>query len=273
MITPAPMLASQMIEALTGPAFDARYAGWVLEEKLDGHRVTLRVEGGAIAAFSRPGRSKTALSRTLPPTMQGTLAQLTEGVYDGELVVPGGHAWDVIRKGASLVVVLFDVLELGRTSLLAWPYASRRTALLDVLARLPATQTTVTTVESVPATWAAVEAIWQRGGEGAVLKQPTSRYRPGARSADWVKVKQQRHATLTVTGFEAGESGPCSAFLLRDDQGVVTTAKVLGHALLREVTAAPAAFIGRRVVISYQQRTPSGTYRHGQFDHFLDEAR
>jgi len=265
------MLACAMTEAVTGAAFDRRYREWRLEEKLDGHRVLAVVEPKSVTAWSRPRGSAAPNPRTLSPAIVDQLRRLSPGVYDGELVAPGGHAWDVVRTDARTVLVLFDVLEVGGQSLLTTTYLARRLCLLRELRRLSVRQEVVTTVESVPATWHAVLGIWARGGEGAVLKRPESMYQPGVRSPAWVKVKQLHHATLTVTGFDAGKSGPCSAFILRDDTGVCTTVKVLGHAMLRDVTARPAHYIGRRVVITYQQRTPSGTYRHGMFDHFASE--
>ena len=267
----APMLASAMTDPVTGKAFNARFGKeWALEEKLDGHRVTAIVaDDKTVSAFSRPrAGAGGAKSRTLPPAIETLLATLTPGIYDGELCVPGGTSSDVVVIGAPLVLVLFDVLELDGVSFASAPYAHRRRILLEELAGLPAGQTSISTVESVTPTWARVEAIWKAGGEGAVLKRLTSTYRPGYRTPDWVKVKSSHSAVLTVAGFDAGKSGPCSAFVLREPGGVETTVKVLGNDLLRQVSANPRAFIGRRVVITYQQRTASGTFRHPIFDHF-----
>jgi len=270
--TPAPMLASAMTTPVTGAAFDKQFAqGWVLEEKLDGHRVTVRITREGIEAFSRPRAGDVALRRELRPAIVEALRWLGPGVYDGELVAPGGHAWNVVELGAQTVLVIFDLLEQDGRSLMANTYSARRRALLDTLRRLPADQAAVSTVESHPPTWARVQAIWARGGEGAILKHVNSVYAPGKRAGDWLKVKQSLSAVLTLIGFEAGKTGPYSALQLRDAEGTVTTVKTLGNALLRQITAAPSTFIGRRVVITYQQRTPSGTYRHGIFDHFAGD--
>jgi ATP-dependent DNA ligase len=266
-----PMLASAMVEPVTGAAFDARFRdGWALEEKLDGHRIGVRVAGQEVAAVSRP-RSSSAPGKTrvLPPAMIAALRALGDGDYDGELVNPtGGKSWDVVRTDAPLVFVVFDIVSCNDTLTTNISYELRRALLLERLRKLPRKQQSVSTVLSDEPTWANVQAIWQRGGEGAILKRVASHYQPGARSPDWVKVKQLRAATLTIIGFEAGESGPHSALQLRDADGHITTVKTLGHAMLREVTAAPASFLGRAVVINYQEKTPTGHYRHGRFDHF-----
>jgi len=269
---PAPMLASAMTDPVTGADFDRRYFGsaWTMEEKIDGHRCTVVVAGGQVRAFSRPrAGSKTANVRDLPPHIVDQMRRFPDGIYDGELVAPSGKAWDVVVLGTRLVFVVFDVLEADGLDLTGSAYRNRRRQLLDILrASLTPKQTAITTVESVPASWAGVEAIWQRGGEGVILKRTASHYRPGHRSPDWVKVKQLHAATLTITGFEAGKCGAFSKLCLRDADGTETTVKTLGNALLRAITKAPDSYIGRRVVISYQEKTPGGTYRHGIFDHF-----
>lgn len=272
---PAPMLASAHTTPVTGKAFDRQFASrWAMEEKLDGHRCVAVVVDGVATAYSRPRAGADGANvRELPAHIGEQLRRFPDGVYDGELVAPGGKAWNVVERGAQLVFVIFDLLRVEHRSLIGATYTERRAQLLDILAAsLTPNQRAISTVESLTPSWAAIEAIWQRGGEGAILKRTDSSYRPGYRSPEWVKVKQQRHATLTITGFAVGKSGPCSVMQLRDRDGVETTVKVLGNELLRKVTAAPQTYIGRRVVITFQEKTNGGTYRHGIFDHFAGEG-
>jgi bifunctional non-homologous end joining protein LigD len=268
---PRPMLASPMVAPLKGAEFDKRFGGggWALEEKLDGHRCIAQVRAGEVTAWSRPMGSRAPLRRPLPPAILEQLATFPDGDYDGELVPTSGKAWDVKRKSERLVFVVFDVawsiFEAARGT-----YDERREMLLEILALMPREQTAVSTVLSGLPSWAAVEAIWQRGGEGAILKRRASYYEPGRRSPEWLKVKQVHAATLRLVGYDAGKSGPYSALRLVGDDGSKTSVKTLTQHLLRAITAAPASFLGREVVISYQERTPSGMYRHAIFDHFVD---
>jgi len=268
----APMLASPMTDRLTGAAFDKQFRdGWALERKLDGHRITMSVRKGEVQAWSRPGRGKPALPRKLPPPMLIAMRHLGHCDVDGELVSASGKSWDVVTKGAHLVYVIFDIRSTVGWSVMDEPYDKRRSILLDHLRQLPNDQQSVSTVVSIqPPTWDDVQAIWADGGEGAILKRTTSRYVPGLRSPEWLKVKPEHHAVLTIVGYEAGKSGPYSAIRLVDADGHETTVKTLGHALLRDFTRTPAAFLGRQVVITYQERTPAGCYRHGRFDHFQE---
>lgn len=274
MRAPDPMLASAMVDRVEGAAFTRRYGTgeWALEEKLDGHRCVVVVNGG-IQAWSRPRQGKQALPRELPPHILAQLRRFPAGVYDGELVAGSGKAWDVKRLGSDLVLVLFDVLSAHGIDRTTSPYAVRRQALLTILgACLEPDQQAISTVESLEPTWSRVQAIWDRGGEGAILKRLTSRYRPGARTDDWTKVKRQHHAVLTITGFEAGKLGPFSILQARSDDGHDTTVRCRDMAMLKAVAADPNAHLGRRIVITFQERTPSGSFRHGVFDHWASDA-
>jgi ATP-dependent DNA ligase len=270
----SPMLATAMIDVVAGKEFDRRYpaSAWAMEQKLDGHRCIAVVTGGVVDAYSRPRAGELAKTTDLPDRVIEQLQRFPDGIYDGEKVAATGKSWDVTSTGATLVFVIFDILSYCGQDQTGYAYELRRDLLLDVLRTMPKGQTAISTVESLPPSWAGVEAIWKRGGEGVIVKRRDSRYQPGYRSADWIKVKKILAAKLTITGFTAGKSGPYSTLNLRDAAGIETTVKTLDNALLREIAAAPKSFIGRAVVISYQEQTPSGSYRHPRFDHFAEVA-
>src|SRR5580765_1285912 len=268
------MLAMSVREMPTGHEFDKRFeAEWALEEKLDGHRCIIQVRDD-ITAYSRPqpGHGGIALTRALPPDMVDVLHHLPTGDYDGELVATTGKAWDVTRKTSHTIFVAFDLLQIGDVDLTGGFYDLRRKTLLDALRLLPPGQNRVSTVESSRPRWSDVQAIWLRGGEGAIVKRRTSLYQFGARSADWLKLKHVEHEVVTIIGFDAGKSGPYSALRVRDKANRETTVKTPDHATLRAITADPDSFIGRQVVIEFQEQTPSGSPRHGRFDHYAAPA-
>lgn len=263
----SPMLASKMPDGWDADRYSA--ATHVMEEKYDGHRIIAAVSGGRVSAWSRLENS-----RTLPAHIAAQVALLPDGVYDGEIIVANGHSYDVTagQNAGTEGLVLFDVVEVLGTSVATQPLDTRRAMLEMAFSALDASQTAVSlTVQQAPS-MAAVKAIWKRGGEGAIIKARTSRYQAGYRTADWVKVKAVAAATVTIVGFEAGKVGAYSAAKVVDAQGIETTVKTLNNATLRQVAANPAAFIGARLVISYQERTPSGKYRHPMWDHLAGKA-
>ena len=97
----------------------------------------------------------------------------------------------------------FDLLTLNGQDVMREPWTVRRKRLEDLSATLilprvglvPVTEDAATPYE----TWAG----W--GGEGIVLKEPASIYRPGIRSPAWLKVKPKVALETVVTG---GSSDP-----------------------------------------------------------------
>lgn len=94
--------------------------------------------------------------------------------------------------------MLFDVLHVQGRSVMREPRKGRRKRLEDLLngrqipriARVPVTEDAPRLYE----TWVGL------GGEGIVLKDPESRYRPGERSPAWLKVKPKLTLVVIVTG-------------------------------------------------------------------------
>lgn len=260
-----PMLAS----AMTKTAFaDHCNPAWVLEEKFDGIRVIIRKTDSRVIAWSRPRSGKEALVRELPPRLVAAILEMPDGIYDGELVTAGGRSWDVARIDTEKTLVLFDVCQVLGQSVTAKPYTERREYLRLAVEHVTNDRAAIAVPEAQPVSLDAVQAIWNRGGEGAILKRTASTYQPGKRSPDWVKVKKTGSAVLTLIGFEAGKNGPYSVLKLRADDGQDTTVKTLTNKLLAEIAAAPETFVGRRVVIAYCELTDTGRFRHGIFDHF-----
>lgn len=285
---PAPMLASPMPKGgIKNPA------DWVAEEKYDGHRLIVRVtHDGEIknpsgySAISRDGNP-----RTLPARIVEALFRLPSGVYDGELTVPGSRSYGVTEKlnESKLVLILFDVIEwqghnitqsvcgcslhFGMTSF-NYDYAERRSLLAQCMEGVSNEWLKPAEVwgfsDSASLTLL-TNSVWDRGGEGLILKRKSSPYAPGKRSKDWVKIKACASAVLTVYGYEAGKNGPYAKLRLRDDDGNETTVKTLNNAELERYRLNPIFYIGRRARIEFQERTPDGSYRHPRFDRWEDE--
>jgi ATP-dependent DNA ligase len=272
-----PMLASAMLAEQTIADFEND--AWIMEEKFDGHRLTLTVAPDAsIVGWSRPGHDRPAAPRPLPAPLIADAKHLPAGAYDGELYVPGGTSSDVVRldKADELRLVLFDVTALSvlgaaGANLCDRPLSERR-ALLELAVSACPKGGRVHVAEQKPVSLATVQGIWAAKGEGAILKRRESIYRSGWRSPAWVKVKKVAADVLTLTGFAEGKNGPYSVMELRHDDGRTTTVKTLTNDLLRAIEKAPESYVGRCVVISYMGFTTSGQWRHGQFDHFAEEA-
>lgn len=277
----SPMLASKMPEGKDADSFDANHqppmTHWIMEQKFDGHRLVVRVgETGSgviiptVTAWSRLGNP-----RTLPDHLLNLFMNMPVGVYDGELLVPGMHSYDVTagQNSGSERLVLFDILEVLGHSVMQESYAKRRDYLCEAFRALDDDPEFISIAVQYLPSMKKVREIWDGGGEGAIIKNVNSKYQPGWRTPDWVKVKKVLAATLTVIGFEAGKNGPYSVVKLRDDgTGVETTVKTIDNKTMRQIALNPDAFIGKRLVISYHEKTPNGHWRHPMWDHVAGEG-
>jgi ATP-dependent DNA ligase len=281
----SPALASPFPED-----FEVEEGEWFAEEKYDGHRLVVEVGlpdrglGPVVRAWSRDGKD-----RLLPPHLRLPLETLLPGVYDGELIVPGQRSYGVpvLETLKDQVYVLFDVLRVGSDDLttvgLGAVYKDRRAMLEEIVKSTFPQQPIASSGASFPVQlgWARPllseeylheEAldVWERDGEGLILKSVASTYTPGKRQRDWLKVKQIRQAVLRVVGYRPGKLGPHSTLLLEDEEGVQTIVKWKSLEELAKLDANPESAIGRHLVIEFQELTPDGSYRHPRWDHWAE---
>jgi bifunctional non-homologous end joining protein LigD len=209
----APMLATP---GSLPPASQDRQ--WAFEVKWDGVRAICEIDGGRITLWSRNDRDITVSY----PEVRGLGAQLgtTQAVLDGELAVldqdqrssfsrlqPRMHVASAseARRLADqdpVVYLIFDLLYLDGRWLLELPYSDRR-QLLDGLELEGAHWRTPPVLRGSGA--AALRGSQRRGQEGIIAKRRSSRYLPGRRSPDWVKIKNIRTQEVVVGGWRPGQ--------------------------------------------------------------------
>ena len=209
----APMLATP---GSLPPASQDRQ--WAFEVKWDGVRAICEIDGGRITLWSRNDRDITVSY----PEVRGLGAQLgtTQAVLDGELAVldqnqrssfsrlqPRMHVASAseARRLADqdpVVYLIFDLLYLDGRWLLELPYSDRR-QLLDGLELEGAHWRTPPVLRGSGAT--ALRGSQRRGQEGIIAKRRSSRYLPGRRSPDWVKIKNIRTQEVVVGGWRPGQ--------------------------------------------------------------------
>jgi bifunctional non-homologous end joining protein LigD len=191
---------------------------WLYEVKWDGVRAICEIDGGRITLWSRNDRDITVSY----PEVRRLGAQLgtTQAVLDGELAVldqnqrssfsrlqPRMHVASAseARRLADqdpVVYLIFDLLYLDGRWLLELPYSDRR-QLLDGLELEGAHWRTPPVLRGSGAT--ALRGSQPRGQEGIIAKRRSSRYLPGRRSPDWVKIKNIRTQEVVVGGWRPGQ--------------------------------------------------------------------
>jgi ATP-dependent DNA ligase len=282
-----PQLASALSEKASFEDFYRDAGRWVVEEKYDGHRLIVHVDCKRITrAWARSG-----IVRLLPPHIVNRTQYLAPGVYDGELFVPGRTSTDVTadKYRAKLELVLFDLVmlyapeDVGRTNADGYRDAtplslqSRRFLLELAVSKVPTDQI-VYIAPRYPLSLETINTFWRDGREGAIIKDQTQPYTEGKRVKHWVKFKKEQSAGIIVTNFLPGELGPYSRIVgYVSGTGVGVKVKTLNDewratlAHEQPTDGQPHPRIGRTLVISYQDKTPDGRYRHPRADHWLDE--
>jgi bifunctional non-homologous end joining protein LigD len=235
-----PMLATLATEAPMG-------ADWSYEIKWDGIRGIVAVEDGGVTITSRLGND---LSGRYPELAGLAAAVDAPVVLDGEIVAFDAtgrpsfetlqqrmHVADARRQAqfaaeAPVAFMVFDVLWHDGTSLLDVAYLDRRDALSALALDGPNWQTPAS-VHGADDGAAMVAASEQLGLEGIVAKRSSSRYEPGKRSRQWLKVKHRREQELVVGGWMEGQGsrrGSIGALLVGyfDDAGALHFAGRVG---------------------------------------------
>ena len=181
---------------------------------------------GEVGRLSRPGDRERRQRQDVHPERQrrgpllpGLLSPVTwlgatSAVVDGEVVAldpDGAPSFELLQQrisgvpevaDAPLVYMAFDLLYLDGRSLLKVPLEDRKRLLKSVL-RDHARVRYASHVEGEGRTF--FEAAASRHLEGIVAKRRTSRYEPGRRTDNWMKIKVRPEQELVVGGYIPGE--------------------------------------------------------------------
>jgi bifunctional non-homologous end joining protein LigD len=197
---------------------------WSHEVKWDGMRVLADVRDGEVRLFSR---NETAATIAFPELVPSA-SMLTDAHLDGEVVamVDGRPSFAALaermhvrdrRRAAALAerspvtYLVFDIVRLYGVDLLARALEERRAT----LGRL-----------ELPERWqvppdyedgqALASATLDQGLEGVVSKRRSSRYQPGRRSPDWLKMLHRSTQTAVIGGWrpQTGTSTQIGSLLL-----------------------------------------------------------
>lgn len=187
-------------------------AGWLFEVKFDGYRALGTLRGGAATLTSRKGNDLTGRFPEVAREL-GRALKATEAVVDGEVCAideAGRATFSAMQQGsATHMLYLFDLLELEGVSLTERPLSERRARLERLLDRRNQTVRLSEVFADGPALLAATR---EQGLEGIVAKRADSRYLPGRRSRDWLKVKTENRQEFVIAGYTKGRGRRAGRF-------------------------------------------------------------
>jgi len=195
---PRPMLA-QLAE--TPPDGD----GWLHEVKLDGFRAIATVHAGEATLCSRNGKDLTERFAEVARALPGALRS-ADCIVDGEVCALDreGHArFGLLQRGeGSLVVYLFDILELDGEDVTGRPLVERRRILEQTL--IPGDPVVRLSVAFEDGR-SLLDQVRALGMEGIVSKRAQSLYQPGKRGGAWLKVKSRNRQEFVIAGYTLGK--------------------------------------------------------------------
>jgi len=200
-----PML-SKLIEG------DVHLSGvWISEPKLDGERIIAVGEGDKINLWTR----RHIESSYKFPEIIMDLKKNIKGknwILDGELTVPGGFRKLLKRNTEDKTKIailsrklpatfnLFDITRFRGEDLTSKPLAQRKKILLDAVNQgehLRIIPFEIVNTETVKDHF---EKSLKEGYEGLILKNASSKYEPGKRSTNWLKIKRGETIDVNVIG-------------------------------------------------------------------------
>lgn len=261
-----PMLASKPKNGKGVTDFNSN--DWLMEEKFDGHRLIVKVEAGkSVKAWSRVGNER-VLSAKIVDSIKKNLPTC---LLDSELYLPGGTSTDVTTTETlgKLELMFFDILRIEGDNTMGVVGTERR-RLLE-LATSKVDGIVLRLAEQYDPTEEKLHELWNRGGEGAILKRRNAMYDSGRRSRDWVKLKKEGNSKFILTDFEAGLNGAYSRMIGVAEGKFAVSVKTLNREWLRQFAAAPEKFLRQTVLFDFQNRTADGNFRHPMVDRFEDD--
>jgi bifunctional non-homologous end joining protein LigD len=178
---------------------------WLYEVKWDGYRAIASATGGEVTLRSRRGNDLTERFRDVARALERAV-RTPDCVLDGEVCAldeSGRSSFSVMQQGSGpLVYYVFDVLEVDGEPVVGLPLAERRELLAGLLDLRGGA---VRLSEAFDDGQALFEAVREQGLEGVIAKKRGSRYQPGRRSREWLKVKAREEQEFVVAGYTRGK--------------------------------------------------------------------
>jgi bifunctional non-homologous end joining protein LigD len=192
-------------------------ARWAYEVKWDGMRVLADLRDGAVRLSSRAGNEVTtawpelaAIGEVHPDVLlDGEVVVLRRGVPSFGALAERMHVRDRRRAAAyaasaPATFIAFDVLRLYGVDLTGRTWQERR----EVLERLPPSGRAWQLSPVYDDAEVLLAATLEQGLEGVVAKRRASRYAPGGRNGDWVKLPHHRVQACVVGGWRPETDDP-----------------------------------------------------------------
>jgi bifunctional non-homologous end joining protein LigD len=195
-----PMLATLAEEVPKGEE-------WLYEVKWDGYRAIVDLYGSDATLTSRNGNDLTERFRSVSTAIERAM-KTPDCVLDGEVCAldeEGRATFSAMQQGkpgTRYIYVAFDLLEQEGEPLTDLPLTERHARLEKLIDRR---NRVVQLSEAFDDGQALYEAAKKQGFEGIMAKKRDSRYFPGRRTRDWLKIKTHGRQEFVIAGYTRGQ--------------------------------------------------------------------
>jgi bifunctional non-homologous end joining protein LigD len=212
-----PMLATLAAEVPKGE-------DWTFEIKWDGYRIVSTVAGGEATLRTRRDQDYTQRFENVAKELVKAL-KTPDCVVDGEVCAldeagrPSFSAMQQGKRETPIVYYLFDLLEVEGEPIVDLPLEERRERLEQLLDKR---NKTVRFSEGFDDGEALLSAAVKQELEGIMAKRLGSRYLPGKRTRDWLKIKGHGRQEFVIAGYTKGQgrrSGTLGSLVLAMYEG------------------------------------------------------
>ncbi|WP_018612096.1 DNA ligase D [Segetibacter koreensis] len=179
---------------------------WTYEVKLDGYRIIAIKNNDAVNLFTR---ARLNYSKYYPAVVEALKSISYDAVVDGELVVlddKGRPNFDLLQKyreGMAVTYYLFDVLWVDGYDVTGLKLTDRKTLLKQIIPE----NDVIKYSDDFEDGEALFEQIKAMQLEGIVAKRKDSKYQPGKRVKDWLKLPTEIRQEFVIGGWTESENG------------------------------------------------------------------
>jgi bifunctional non-homologous end joining protein LigD len=204
---------------------------WIFEIKWDGYRAIAELEGNDVQLYSR---NATSYNEKYLPIVKELQKLNLHAVLDGEVVVldEEGHAdfnklqLYLENQSPNLVYYVFDILSINGDGITGLPLLDRKEVLREILPQNDIIRYSDHVVADGEGFFKVIE---DANMEGIMAKKATSKYLPGVRTNDWLKIKHQKSEDVFIAGYTEpqGQRQYFGALILAKKKGKQCT--YVGH--------------------------------------------
>lgn len=191
-----PMLAKEIEEPFNDK-------NWIFEIKWDGYRAIAEVRGDSVKLYSRNGNT---FNNSYPVIVDALARMNIDAVMDGEIValdkkgVPSFQLLQHYNYDHPLIYYVFDLLSVDQKKITSLPLLERKNQLKKLLKKSDCIKYSDHVKEKGVDFF---KAAGKQNLEGIIGKKSDSKYLPGVRTSNWLKIKHHKTQEAIIAGFTA----------------------------------------------------------------------